>query len=353
MKLALNSRLYTGPRTGIPIYIEGLYRQLSKTPNLSVVYFQTNQSKTLGKTIVSNLPAPIFDLLAVHWLIICERPDIFHGPAHILPIFKRKGTKYVLTIHDLSFLVQPQNDSWLFRIYYKYAVGWSLKRADCILADSKSTKHDIVKLYHQPADKISVVYPGLREEFINSKPRPPVVTGKYFLAVATHPKRKNIYRVIEAFASSPKLNEYTLALAGELSPQSQEEILSLASQLKVAERVKVLGYVTTDALIALYQHAVGFVYPSLYEGFGMPILEAMSCGCPVIAGDNSSMVELVNDRAWLADALDPKDIETKMLKLVGLSAGQRKQLINNNLSFSQKFSWSQAKAAFLSNLEKK
>ena len=176
MKIGVNSRLYQNNKTGIPYYIEQLYKNLLEIDKKNkYIFFQTDARRTLGKTRVANMPflkflqAPLFDIFLVNLLIKKEKIDIYHSPSFILPFKKFKNVKYIVTIHDLSFLILPEYQSKSFYYYFKFLVGISIKNADIIIADSVNTANDIIKFYKIKRDKINVVYPGINKVFFSVK----------------------------------------------------------------------------------------------------------------------------------------------------------------------------------------
>ena len=213
MKIGVNSRIFQNGETGIPYYIRHLYKNLTDIDQKNEYqFFQISSKKTLGETKTINTPSNnlgnvLFDSLLVDRLINSERIDIFHGPSHILPIVQRKKTKYVVTIHDLSFIIFPDQNSKLFNTYYKKAVGNSLKIADAIVTDSVSTKNDINKIYSIDESRIRVIPLGVSDFFLSTENIgiERIIREPYFFSLTTHPKRKNILSVLRVLASSKKL----------------------------------------------------------------------------------------------------------------------------------------------------
>lgn len=212
--------------------------------------------------------------------------DVFHGPANSLPmgVRGRRGLKLILTIHDLAIYKHPE---WFPRGQWfstKIVVPQSIKKADHIIVPSEATARDLIELFHIPSSKIAVIPLGVEPRFFesgNSKFSPfgrslrQIPNSKYILFVGTIEPRKNLPRLLEAYRglSEDILAQYDLVIAGAKgwgTPTSSQE------------GVKFLGYVPEDQLPGLYQHAAVFVYPSLYEGFGLPVLEAMAAGVPVV-----------------------------------------------------------------------
>jgi glycosyltransferase involved in cell wall biosynthesis len=348
MKIAVNSRIYEEKHTGIAYYIQNLYRR-SDPAKQEVVFLQSSLKKVVdpeaGATqtpkwrLPGLLGAVYFDLIGVHGLINKVKPDIFHAPSNILPLFRRRGTKYILSVMDCAFLVFPEHYSKIFNLYYTWAARRSAQKADLIIAISEATKRDVIRFFKVAPEKVRVSLLGVDTSFFAQQSLPQVVEGDYLLSVTTHPIRKNVVRVIEALAKSTALASYTYCLVGKIDPSTVQEIENLAYKLHIAKRVKVFGYASDEQLQSLYQHAQFCIYPSLYEGFGLPVIEAMARRCPIIAGNNSSMVEIMPDAEYLVEATDTGGIQRKMEKLISLSATEREKLIERNYVFAKQFTW--------------
>ncbi len=353
MKIGVNSRIYQNENTGIPYYIERLYKKLLEADQKNeYVFFQTQRNKTIDKTKIINLSRNnfnnfLFDNFLINKLIGREKIDIFHGPAHILPFLKKKNVKYILTIHDLSFLIFRKNESLLFNMYYKYAIPRSLNNADIIIADSQNTKEDIKKFYHVADSKIKVIYLGVNDIYFSPKKAKRIIKDQYFFSLTTHPKRKNIYRVLEVFADNKNLSDYKYVIAGLIENKQLLLLQNKIDELKLNDRVIIFGYATEEQLKNLYQNAEFFIYPSLYEGFGLPVLEAIACKCPVISSNNSSLIEINPSKQWLVNPYSNQDILNKINRMLSLSEIERKELLNNNYNFAKKFTWQNTAKKYL------
>ena len=217
----------------------------------------------------------------------------------------------VITIHDLLPLFFPETYPRV-KYYFQYILPKLVRASRAIVAVSEQTKKDIQRYFNCDRTPIHVVYQGYRSDIFNSHPQieDRHVFGKYglnrfILCVGETRPYKNIRRLIQAFAQLKTLN-LELAIVGKLS-KIDTTLTDLPQQLGIAEKVKFLGYVSDGDLAALYRQATAFVFPSLYEGFGIPPLEAMACGCPVIASQVASLPEVCGDAACY---IDPTDIES-------------------------------------------
>jgi glycosyltransferase involved in cell wall biosynthesis len=324
-----------------------LYRKcLEIDPTNQYVFFQPNASRTLGVTQVARIPrgllgAAWFDCLRVQRLIRRANVDVFHGPSHFLPLRKCAGVKYVVTIHDLSFRVMPEQYDWKHRWYFGWQLARSLKMADAIVAVSLNTKKDLVRFYNLPEERVQVVYHGVAEHFLRDPGAPGerLIEDKYFFSVTTHPTRKNVLGALKAFAMFAGQSRLKYVVAGVIDEQQRQKFFASADRLGVRDKVALFGYADDDQLVNLYRNAEFLIYPSFYEGFGFPVVEAMACGCPVIASNTSSLPELMPDEEWLVDPRQPVDMAGKMQRLLALSPDRRRELIEKNQKYVREFTW--------------
>lgn len=242
------------------------------------------------------------------------RSDIFHSPDYVLP--PTLSGRKVLTVHDLSFLRVPQYAHPLLREYLERVVPRSVRRADLILADSACTRQDVIELFGVPAERVLVIYGGLEGHFqpVTDEATLAAVRQRYglerpfILGVSTLEPRKNFCGLIEAFArlSERRRLPHDLVIAGGKG-WLYEPIFAKVRELGLEARVRFPGHVADDDLPALYSLAACLAYPSFYEGFGFPPLEAMACGTPVVATRTSSLPEAVGEAGIL---IDPYDLES-------------------------------------------
>lgn len=350
MKTAVNSRIYLEKGTGIPNYVACLYRKcLELDPRNEFVFFQPNRSRTLGPTEVAPAPAgqlgaALFDTLRVHRLIRRFRPDVFHGPSHVLPLRKCNGVKYVVTIHDLAIRLLPSLYSRQLRWYYRFQFPHALRMADAVIAVSHNTKRDIIRVYRVPENRVHVIHLGVDDRFLRlpEQSHARLIPERYFLSVTTHPRRKNIPAALNAFAKLTGKDRLKYVIVGMIDDSQRRELYAQADELGIRDRVVVFGYADDDQLRSLYRNAESLVYPSLYEGFGLPVLEAMACGCPVIAANSSSLPEVMPGPDWLADPRDPDDIAARMRLMLSLSNERRSEIIGQNRRHAGTFTWENA-----------
>ncbi len=270
--------------------------------------------------------------------------DLFHSPDFTLPPVRR-GTRTLLTVHDLSFVRDPDSAAPGLRGYLEVVVPRSVARADHILADSAATREDLIELYKTPPSKVSVLYCGIDAAFRPMKDAQTLAavraryglgSAPFILAVSTLQPRKNYVRLIQAFARLPT-QETNLVIAGGKG-WLFETIFSEVERLRLRQRVIFPGFVADGDLPALYSAARLLAYPSLYEGFGLPMLEAMACGTPVVASTASCLPEVAGDAALL---VSPTDVEALAAALDRVLSDEalRADLIAKGYSRVGQFSW--------------
>jgi glycosyltransferase involved in cell wall biosynthesis len=287
------------------------------------------------------------------------RPDVFFSPSHYAPRFTPVPS--VISVMDLSYLYFPQlfDEKDLYQL--KNWTAYSVKKASRVLTISNSSKNDIIKEYKASSGKIAVTYPGIKSSLdlqpniyaMNQLKTKYGLADKFILFVGTIQPRKNIVRLIEAFAEVKKdesiPHDLELVIVGKKG-WLYEDILSTPQKLGIGKSVKFLENVNDDSLIPLYEHALCFVLPSLYEGFGLPVLEAMQNGCPVITSNVSSLPEAGGDACLYVNPEDSTDIAEKIKKLVN-NDRLRKELIEKGRKQAAKFSWEKTARETLSVLE--
>jgi len=344
------SRITENEKAGVGNYTYHLLKALEKIDkkNRYVLYF--NKIPTKFEISQSNFSTKVISSprfwtqgrLALECLI--HPPDILFVPAHTIPVLRRPSLKTVVTVHDLGAEFLAEYHKWPQKIYLNWSTEYIAKHATHIIAVSNHTKRDLMRTLKAPARQISVVYEGVDSKFFYPRPDWEIKQVKanygvgrgYFLYVGTIQPRKNLVRLIEAFSKSGVENT-DLVLAGS-SGWLDEEIYKLPEKLSISKYVRFLGYVTDEDLPALYSGAVGLVFPSLYEGFGLPILEAFACGCPVLTSKIGAMAEVAGDAALLVDPYNKDEIAAGLKKLVS-DRNFREDLIKKGSERVKEFSW--------------
>ena len=272
-----------------------------------------------------------------------KKIDVFHGTSFVLPFIK--SCKYVITIYDLAFMASPDSFTLANRLYFKLFLAPSIKLADKIIAISQATKKDIIKYFHVPADKVEVIHcalsPKIHKETNNEKlqevKKKYSLPDKFIMFTGLISPRKNLDRSIKAFAKVRHQIPHKFVIVGKKG-WLYEPVFKLVEKLGIQKDVIFTGYIPDDDLCALYTLADIFMFPSLYEGFGLPILEAMACGCPVITSNISSMPEVAGDAALLVNPYSVNDI-AKAIERIYCDKNLRKQFVNKGYAQIKKFTW--------------
>lgn len=272
--------------------------------------------------------------------------DLYHASDFVLPPVRHART--LLTVHDLSFLSVPQCADARLQAYLSKVVPRSVLRADHILADSQATKNDLIDRLQTPPDKVTVVYPGVDDRFQPNteaeeqqrvRQQYNIGDGPFVLGVGTLEPRKNWPLLIRAWTILRRATPlpHRLVIAGGKGWLTHEIFAAIeASSFK--KDIVLAGFVADADLPALYTAADVFAFPSLYEGFGIPVLESLACGTPVVCADNSSLPEAAGDAALLADASDADAFAAALQQLISDQA-LRTELRQRGLRHAARFPW--------------
>ena len=301
----------------------------------------------------------VFTQVGLPGLCRSLQAELLHSLQFIAPL--RATCRRVVTVHDLGYLYFPRAHPWHQRLYLDLSTRWNARAAAHLLADSQATKADLVARYSTPPEKITVAYPG-RDERLAPVRDPALVeavktrygiTGDYFLYLGTLQPRKNLLRLVAAFAhlitQSPHLQISKLILAGKRG-WLYDDLFAQVHRLGLEGRVLFPGYVPDEDKAALLSGALAFVFPSLYEGFGLPVLEAQACGCPVITSITSSLPEVAGDAALLVDPGDTSAIAAAMQQ-VATDPTLRENLIERGFANVRRFSWTACAQSVLGVIE--
>lgn len=276
-----------------------------------------------------------------------DKPDLFFSPSHYGPM--SSPVKKVITIFDLAFLRFPQTykkrDLWQLKLW----TYLSAKSAAHIITISEATKQDIEKAYGIASSKITAAYPGFKSQVykpvgnktqIEEVKKKYKIAGPYLIYVGTIQPRKNLMRLIEAFKNIEKVKLVIVGKTTGLGRQGWkfQEILDKPKELGIEERVIFTGFAPDEDLKYLINGSLAFILPSLWEGFGIPVVDAMACGVPVLTSNVSSLPEVVGDAGLTFDPYSIKDMESKILEVINNSK-LREELIKKGLKRVNKFSW--------------
>jgi glycosyltransferase involved in cell wall biosynthesis len=303
-----------------------------------------------------------FPRLWTHFRLSAEMlthpPDLLFVPSHVLPLIHPRRS--VVTIHDLGYHYYPEAHTGFQNVYLRWSTRHNARAATRVVADSEATRRDLMHYYRIPEERIHVVYPG-RDESLAPIVEPMVqarvrarygLSDSYLLYVGTLHPRKNLVRLVQAFAiflRSSVSPELQLVLAGQKG-WLYDEVFAQVRRLGLTERVALTGYVPDADLPVLLSGALAFVFPSLYEGFGLPVLEAMACETPVVCSNVSSLPEVAGDAALLVDPLNTDSLAGAIGRIV-TDEGLRRILVERGLRQIRIFSWRRCAQEILQILE--
>jgi glycosyltransferase involved in cell wall biosynthesis len=353
MKIGIDARSLSRQLTGMGIYTLEMCKALSKIEGVELCLYapeaiKDSIVKEIGKPTIRNIISgnaifrQIWSETYLPYWAKKDQVDIFWGPSHRLPLFISRSSVNVVTIHDLVWKYAGETMRTLSRMLEKIQMPLALKRADGIMADSTATATALFSVFPQTKGRVSVVHLASRsdEKLIN----PDIINkynikNPYFIFVGTLEPRKNLKRLIEAYSNIKNKNNtlMDLVIVGGAG-WGDVDIDSLIKANKLSDNVKVVGYADESTLATLYDGAKFLAMPSIYEGFGLPIVEAMSYGTPVLTSNNSSMPEVAGDAAVLIDAQSVKSIEAGINELM-FDEDKLKLLSSRAKKQANKFSW--------------
>lgn len=370
MKIVFDGRTISGNKSGAGVYSDSLLKGLSDVDahNTYKVFvfkkpFDVPANFKFVNTKISHEDHPMGELweyIFLPYFFTKEGIDVFHSPTFHMPIFT-PGIKKVITIHDLILLKFPQTYPRNFVRYAALMLRIGIKAADAIIVPSESTKKDIIEIFKVKADKIYIIPYGVRHglNIINDNHHLADIKNKYnlpdnfILFISTIEPRKNLEGLIRAYSNIRKtgISHKLVVCGGKGWLNEYERITKIAGELGVTEHISFIGYLPDEDISAIYNLAALFVYPSFYEGFGFPPLEAMACGCPVITSNTSSLGEVVGDAAI---TVDPHNLEelTRAMYLVLTSAELKSKMKKQGLKRVKMFSWERSARETINVYEK-
>jgi glycosyltransferase involved in cell wall biosynthesis len=361
LNILVNARHLAGPHTGIEVYMEQLLGALGRTGRVTMTALSW-EPLDLGLPSVEevlparrpdlrpgSLPATLWKLWFDQWRCLSALPRagrvLYHGMDGFLPYSLRRGDRAVVTVHDLGWQVHPELYNRRLRIMYAGLFPWVRRRADRFIAVSRYTADDLVRRAGIAASKIDVIYHGLDPVFTARRRElaPVPADSPYVLAVGGVSPRKNTRRLIQAFSRwrgrGSHRSRYRLLITGTSLD------LELANGSGLPDGVSLLGYVDKAELPGLYAGAAAFLYPGIYEGFGLPIIEAMACGTPVVTSQTGAAPEIAGGAAILVDPFQVESIEAGLDQAVLPDEADRLRELGRQRA--RGFEWSAAAEATL------
>ena len=363
MKIAIDVRTVLPNRSGVGNYVLNLVQNLRQVDPAPIYYFlaQKKNLSLLGNlareqnpllTIFSHENHPLSDFWE-HFILPVRLKkmgiNVFHGPASLIP-FRKNHCGLIVTIHDLVAFLFPETIPLKYGAYMRYLLRQAVKRADKIIAVSYHTQKDLIQILKVPSEKIVVIHeapspifsPYDKKEAQARLKQRYGIAKKYIYHLGNIEPRKNLIDLLEAFTlvSQDLGNEYQLVVSGQKGWLTR----SLSHFLKnypAQDQVLFTGYVPMEHIPLFMNGAELFIFPSLYEGFGLPVLEAMSCGTPIISSNRSSIPEIVGSAGIL---VDPTDIQELADRIIGLlrNPEEKRRLSQLGKEQSALFSWHEA-----------
>lgn len=351
--IALNAQLLFGGASyrsaGIHHYIEQLLRHLpAAAPDWRFTVFVGAGRPDMPGAVVQRTRLPtarppvriVWEQLAQPWAVARAKPDLLHSLAFVSPMLTPTPT--VVTVYDLSFHITPERFQPAQRLYLRTLTGLSCRRARRVFAISESTRADVVRLLGVPADRVDLAYPGVDAAF---QPLPAAAVAafrarrelpaRFVLYLGTLEPRKNLTTLLTAFAqlraAQPDLH---LVLAGGRG-WWYADLFRQVQALGLESAVHFPGYVPAEDLLLWYNAAAAFAYPSAYEGFGMPVTEALACGCPVVTTTASSLPEAGGDAAYLVPPADAPALAAALALALQPDPARRAR----GLAHAARFTW--------------
>lgn len=367
MKIAVHaSHLAQDREDGNQTYIMNLFTHLAQVDPINEYdfYYSAEPKRHLTASNYHHIvhQAPLAWTQRVFpQLLRRDRPDVLFMPIQMLPFFKPKNQKSVVTIHDLAFFYYPETFPWKDRTLHKIYVRQAIMASDALIAITQATKDDILSRYNVPEDKIHVVYHGIDHRRFRPSTKADEVSVEvvkekygiekpYLLFVGNVQPRKNVQGLIKAFAhwKSTTGTDAQLVIAGA-NAWMVEEVLGEVREL-LENDIIFTGRFLDEELPSLLWGATAFALPSFYEGFGLPILEAAACGTPVLIADTPALTEVAGEAALVFDPHDPLDIATKIDTLWADTSLQQ-TLIQKGYARVQEFSWTKCAQETLTVLD--
>ncbi len=359
MLIGLDVRLHAYAPGGISRYARRLAMELPRQLNDERLLVVAHRRETDAL----DLPAPTRTYRAwtpphhrlERWALGCEllpwRLDVLHSCDFIPPAWGAQH--FVITVHDLTFLHYPQYLTADARRYYNDRITWAVSRADAIIADSHATKNDLATLLHVPQERVTVIHLAADERF---RPLPAAQTlpalarhgleAGYLLFVGTWEPRKNLPGLLSALALLHERGERRpLVIAGRPG-WLYDEVFTRVQALKLERWVRFVERVPENDLVALINGALLLTMPSFYEGFGLPALEAMQCGVPVVVSDRASLPEVVGQAGICVSPDDPQALAEAFFR-VARDEGLRERMRSAGFTQARRFTWSKTAAQTL------
>jgi len=357
MKVGIDaSRAQLVQKTGTEWYSFRLIEELKQIPTKYgiILYSKKSLAGELGQLhgnyqnkVLSWPLKYLWTQVRLMWEMLVMPPDVLFTPAHSAPLLSR--AKIVITIHDVGFKALPKLYSWQDKLYHRFSTWWNCRFAWRIIVPSEFTKSELIKFYKVDPKKISVIYHGAPDMSLVSKEN--TLQDDYLLFVGRLEKKKNILNIIKAFEIVKRTHKnLKLILAGRRG-FGFSEISNYISKSPIGSAIEIKGYISEEEKWQFYQNAAALVFPTLYEGFGIPITEAHAIGCPVITSNEGANKEIAGQGAIIVNPLNPADIAKGIIDLLE-NEEIKNQMIQKGMKNLSRFSWRQTGIATFDVLTK-
>lgn len=371
MKILIDFTQIAIRKAGVGLYGEQLLKQISALNREDLIYVLVQDDETvldcLANLSLIKVSARFFrklplrlalEQLYIPHLVKKLKIDVVHSLHYSFPVWMTRARR-VVTVHDMSALLMPEVHTSTRRWYMRLFIPLTAKLADRIIFVSEAARADYLSFYRVPLNQTAVIHhaasnqftPNIAIEQLLSVRDKYKINGPYVLFIGTLEPRKNVPRLIQAFARlAQQFPDERLVIVG-MKGWHYDEIFTLTSELGLNDKVRFTGFVDEADKPAILRGSDIFIYPSLYEGFGIPVLEALSCGVPTITSDRSSMPEIAGDGALIVDPTDVEQIYQAMRLLLS-DEKRRSEISVRALLQSSRFSWEAAAAATLDQYRK-
>ena len=357
LKILLEDGFAVQKGTGISYYTVNLFQQLKMFPEIESI-------QVVEKPFLTKIYPPLLKrVLYIAWLnsglqllLQREKVDIIHFTNYLIPVIRLSNAKYVVTIHDLTAWKFPQTLPPAYVSYIKRAISHAVKTADLILTPSETVKKEIIELFGISGQRICAIHNSVAKSFweIPKKHCKELATVRnkfgikqnFLLFVGVIEERKNVRTLLKAFEKLKDCKDLQLVLVGRPG-FGFSKVERYLQESHIKDRVVLTGYISEEDKIALYDSATIFVYPSLYEGFGIPLLEAMVRGVPIVASKIPSTEEVAGEAAiYYDDPFDHMALAERILEVLE-NDNLRQGLVENGLKRAREFSWEKVGKRYL------
>ncbi len=313
--------------------------------------------KNSVKTIT--FPYKIYGFLEqLYYSLIIPECDIFWTPHFNAPLFGIASKKRIVTIHDVNHLSNPSNFNILKRLWAKVLYKNAIKKSDQIITVSEFSKSEVLKYFEVNEQKINVIHCGVKQTFgklKNEEVCALILPDSYFLYVGNVKPHKNLITLLKAYKELDKSIRatYKLVILGKKEGfiTNDHKIFDFIEKHNLEKDIRFTGFIKDHEVPIVYKQAAMFIFPSLYEGFGLPILEAMSCGVPVLSSDRASLPEIGGEASLYFDPLNPRELKEKITLLINDKKLQS-EMIKKGIEHAKKFNWERSVQKYLEILNK-